>query len=77
MKQNITLYLDQEIIRKARILAVRRRTSVSRMLNRELEKIVLDSERYDQTGRRAISQLRTGWHMGGKAACNRGDLYER
>ncbi|NTW35436.1 MAG: hypothetical protein HGB17_04790 [Syntrophobacteraceae bacterium] len=77
MKQNITLNLDQELIQKARILAARRRTSVSRMLSRELEKIVLDAERYDQARRRAIAQLRTGWHLSGGVACSREELHER
>jgi hypothetical protein len=33
MKQNITLSIDKELIKNARVLAAQRQTSVSRMLS--------------------------------------------
>ena len=47
MKQNITLSLDKDLIKKAKILAVQRQTSISRMLSEELQKIIADSQEYD------------------------------
>ena len=40
MKQNITLSIDKELIRKAKILAAHRQTSVSGMLSAELRDII-------------------------------------
>jgi len=36
MKQNITISLDKDLIRKVRVLAAQRETSMSRMLADEL-----------------------------------------
>ncbi|MHC1724451.1 MAG: DUF6364 family protein [Syntrophobacteraceae bacterium] len=77
MGQNITLNLDKEIIQKAKILAARRQTSVSRLLGEELERVVGEAERFEQAKGRAIAQMRKGWHLGGKAAASREDLHER
>jgi hypothetical protein len=48
MKQNITLSLDKDLIKKAKILAAQRQTSISRMLSEELEKIIVCSMEYDR-----------------------------
>ncbi len=42
MKTNITLRMEQQLIREARILAAKRGTSVSRMLATQLEELVRD-----------------------------------
>jgi hypothetical protein len=36
MKQNITLSLDKELIKKARVLAAQKQVSISRMLGQKL-----------------------------------------
>jgi len=40
MKQNITLSIDKTLIRKSKIIAGQRDTSVSKMLSDELEKLI-------------------------------------
>jgi len=77
MKQNITLSLDKDLIKKAKILAARRQTSISRMLSEELKKIIDDSQKYDWAKRRALNHINKGFHFGGEITVSREDLHER
>ncbi len=47
MEQNITLSIDKKLIVRAKILATRRLTSISKMLAEDLKTLVEESERYD------------------------------
>jgi len=76
MKQNITLSLDKRLLQKARVLAVKRSTSVSRLLSDELASIVKEAEQYEKSRRRALSDLEQGFHLGGTPAF-RDELHER
>jgi len=76
VRQNLTLSLDKELIRKARVLAAQRSTSVSQMLSTLLGELVEDAEHYDRAKRSAISRLETGYHFGGRPA-KRDELHER
>ena len=40
MRQNITVAIEQDLLRRARVLAAERGTSVSRLLADELERLV-------------------------------------
>ncbi len=77
MKQNITLSLEKVLLKKARVIAARRQTSVSRMVSEELEKVVQEKEEYEQAKKRAIALLRSGFHLGGKIIVSRDELHER
>lgn len=77
MKQNITLSIDKEIIKKARVLAAQRQTSVSRMLGQELQKLIEDSNEYEWAKRRALNHINEGFHLGGKITVSREALHER
>ncbi len=77
MKQNITLSLDKNLIKKAKIIAAQRQTSISRMLSEELEKIIVDSMEYACAKRRALDHLDKGFHFGGKITGSREELHER
>ncbi len=46
--QNITLSLPEDTLLKAKLLAVRRGTSLSRMLAGELERLVSEDEAYER-----------------------------
>ncbi len=76
-KQNITLSLDKDLIRRARQLSVRKSISVSKLLGMELEKLVQDREQYDMAKRRALATLKKGYHLGGKKPTARDDLHDR
>ena len=76
MRQNLTLSLDKELIRKARVLAAERSTSVSQMLAKLLEGMVEDAAQYDRAKRSAVAQLGAGFLLGGRPA-PREELHER
>ena len=40
MKQNITLSLDKGLIKKAKIIAAQKETSITRMLGEELKQLI-------------------------------------
>jgi post-segregation antitoxin (ccd killing protein) len=77
MKQNITLSLDKDLIQKAKIISAKRRTSISTMLSQELRKIVESAEKYEISKKKAIADLRSGYHLGGEITASREELHER
>jgi len=77
MKQNITLALDKEVVRKAKVLAAERSTSVSRLLAEEIERVVGERDRYESAKALAIAELRRGYRLGGGALPRRDEIYER
>jgi hypothetical protein len=77
MKQNVTIALDKEVIRKARVLAAERSTSVSRLLADEIERLVGDHDRYEEAKTAAIAELRRGYDLGGGPLPRREELYDR
>jgi hypothetical protein len=77
MKQNITLSLEKEIVKKGKVIAARKDTSVSRMLSDLLRSMVENDERYEAAKRSAMQLLKKGIHLGGKITWKKEDLYER
>lgn len=75
-KRNLTLQLDDETIRKAKILAAERGTSVSRLLAREVEDLVISDERYRRAWSRARAAME-GASARGPRGWSRDDLYDR
>jgi hypothetical protein len=77
MKANITLKLDADILREARILAAEEGRSVSGMLAEKLAEIVRQRKGYDRARRRAHARLRKGFDLGWKPPRSRDELHER
>ncbi len=77
MKQNITLSLDKDLIQKARVISARRHSSVSKILSQELQRILESTEKHEIARKRAISDLRTGYRLGGIITASRKELHER
>lgn len=77
MKQNITLSLDKELLKKGKVIASKKETSLSRLLSVFLKQAIEDEESYEQFKRIALSQLNKGFHLGGKITCSREELHER
>jgi len=65
MKQNITLSLDSELLKSARVLAAEQGTSVSKLLASELERLVRGDHAYRQAREQALNILDQGLHLGG------------
>ena len=73
-KANLTLQLDTAVIRRARILAARRGTSVSALVARELDALVAQDDRYEAARERALGLMSTAKPRGGRG-WTRDDLY--
>jgi hypothetical protein len=76
MKQNITVALAKETIRKAKVVAAERSTSVSRLLADEIERIVAEHDRYGEAKRASIAELRRGYDLGGGPLPGRDEVYD-
>jgi predicted transcriptional regulator len=76
MKQNVTLSLDKEILRKGKIIAAEKKTSISRMVSETLREIVEKEDQYEAAKRSALQTLEEGFHLGGGMHWKREDLYE-
>lgn len=76
VKQNLTIQLDRETLRKARVLAAKRGTSVSRLVASQIQESVQAEEAYETARRAALELLEKGLHMGGERP-NREALHER
>jgi hypothetical protein len=77
MKQNVTISLDRQTIRKAKIVAARRDTSISGLLARQIEILVGEEESYERAERQAVDLLDKGFHLGGAKPVSREELHER
>ncbi|MGH9362362.1 MAG: hypothetical protein ACRD2T_10640 [Thermoanaerobaculia bacterium] len=76
-KTNVTLRLDSELLRQARVLAAERGSSVSRLLSEELEALLRRERAYDRAARRALDRLRRGFDLEWQPPAGREDLHER
>jgi len=76
-KQNLTLSLDRQTIRMAKILAAKRSTSISGLLARQIELLIGEEEAYERAERQAIALLEQGFHLGGEIRASRDELHER
>jgi predicted transcriptional regulator len=77
MKTNITLKLDHDLLRKVKVLAAEKDTSVSGLLAEQLEKAVRERDGYEQAKRQALAILRKGFDLGYKPPASRDELHER
>ena len=77
--QNVTLAIPKDILRKAKILAVKKNTSLSALLTQTLTDLVSHQEAYEQARQRNIELLETGLDLGtqGNITWKREELHER
>jgi len=77
--QNVTLAIPKDILRKAKIIAVQRNTSLSGLLTQTLAELVSHQEGYEQALRRNLAMLKSGFDLGtqGNITWHREELYER
>ena len=74
---NLTITVDAEVLRKARIRALQDDTSVNSLLRRSLEDYAADAERLSQAvaeAKRLMGAAELHW---GSRAWSRDELYER
>ncbi len=76
-KQNLTVSLSKQTIRKIKILAARRDTSISGLLSEQIEILVGQEEAYERAQRQASALLEKGLHLGGSIRGARDEWHER
>jgi len=74
MKQNITLSMEKEIIKKGKIIAAQKETSISKMLWDLLKEITDNEDRHQAAKRNALQNLKKWFHSGGKIDWKRDEL---
>jgi hypothetical protein len=77
MKQNITVRLDRRTLRKAKVLAAKRNTSISGLLAEQIEALVGEDDAYEQAQRLALALLEEGLHLGGRIESTRDEWHDR
>ena len=75
--QNMTVSLSLQTIKKAKILAAKRSTSISRLLSEQIEALVGAEEAYEAAHRSALSFIEHGFHFGGVVSSTRNELHAR
>ena len=75
-RANLTLQLDAEVIRRARIVAAKRGTSVSALAGAQLVELVEDEERVERARERAEAILKKAAPRGGRS-WTREELHDR
>ena len=77
--QNVTLAIPKDILRKAKIIAVQRNTSLSGLLTQTLTDLVANQEAFEQAKQRNLMLLKSGFDLGthGQTSWKREDLHGR
>jgi len=77
MKTNVTLKLDVDLLREARVVAAEEGRSISGLLTDRLEAIVRERKAFDKARRRALARLREGLDLQWTPPASRDQLHER
>ena len=75
--RNITLTVDDETLREARVLAAQRGLSVSAFLRAEIAGLVERQRGYAKARQSALARLGRGHHLGGGKLASREELHDR
>ena len=73
-RTNLTLQLDEDVIRRARLVAAKRGTSVSALVAREIADLAAQDDRYEQARQRALELMAKPRLRGGRR-WTRDELY--
>lgn len=77
MKRNLTVQLDESVIKKARVVAARRSTSISRLVSEEIERAAAQDTTWQTAKKAALAQLDHPFRLGGGKLPDRESLHER
>jgi hypothetical protein len=73
----VTLTLDADLLREARVLAAQGGTSVSGLIRDRLEELLRRNKAYEAARRRAVARLKAGYDLRWTASRSRDELHER
>lgn len=77
MKRNITVSLDSALLKQARVLAARRKMSISRLLAEDLSEQVRSVRHFNQARKQAMAFLDRKFPLGGRYVKDRDSLHDR
>jgi hypothetical protein len=77
LKVNITLRIDADLLREARILAAQEDSSVSALVAAKLEQAVHERRRFSLARRSALARLKAGFDLRWEPPRSRDELHER
>jgi predicted transcriptional regulator len=77
--QNVTVALPRTLLRRLKVVAAKRETSISALLAASLEEIVRREGEYESRAARLVGRAREGYDMGtgGRLRVRRDELHER
>jgi Arc/MetJ-type ribon-helix-helix transcriptional regulator len=75
--QNITLSLPKSVLRRMKLLAAQRQSSVSRLLTQAVENMLAEETEYEAARKRQTKLLEKGFNLGFRKPANRDALHER
>jgi hypothetical protein len=75
-RRNLTVQLEEDVIRRAKVVAAKRGTSVSGLVAHELEELVAEDARFEEARRRATEIMAGSTPRGGRA-WRRDELHDR
>jgi len=73
-KTNLTVQLDESVVRRAKVVAAKRGTSVSALVARQLNELAAEDERYEAARQRAVELMDQAQPHGGRS-WTREELY--
>lgn len=78
-RQNVTLSIPRDVLRKAKHLAIDKQTTLSGLLTSTLEELVAREENYREAYKRQLQLLDQGLDLGlqGQVNWNREEVHER
>ena len=77
MKTNVTLKLDADLLRDARVLAAEEGRSMSALLADQLETLVRQRRAFDRAKKRALARLRADLDLQWTRPQSRDEVHER
>lgn len=75
--QNITLSLPKVVLRKMKLLASKKQTSVSRLFTQAIEKMLSEETDYEAARKRQVDLMGIGFELGFRKLTDRDELHER
>ena len=76
MTKNVTIRLDEAILKKCRHRAIEDDKSLSQWITDVLVEVVSEKDQYETARKRSIQRMERGFHLGGKPL-SRDEIHER
>lgn len=77
LKRNLIVQLDERLVKKAKVLAAQRDTSVTQLVADLIEDLVERDDAFGTAKKRALARLRKPIDLGGPPYLTREQIYDR